>query len=780
MLLTEKSVCVLRRGVGVLLWGALLTMSAAAQTTWTNAGTDALWSTAANWDTAAEPLATDDVILPTPLPSAGSPLTLSAGEVANQLTINGAYTLNGGDLTLTTGDITVAASTTATINTTLIGANGLTKAGTGTLILGGANNYTGATDVNAGTLTLGANNAVNSGAALNVGTGTTVANFNMDTFNQTVSALNFNVHSTSINTVTIGAGKKLTVNGSGALFKIGVAASSARRTNVTFTGGGTLEINNPATGTIVDIGLLAANDSSSDNLTVLDMRNLANFTANVDQFRIGFDYNNGATVRFSNTANTITANAFRIADTNAHNGANSTMYLGAGTNVFNATTFYFGKSKNGATVLFDAADTTGTVTLQGKTGGNATFYIASSEAAATASSLTSTIDLSGHDATIKAGTMWLGRRNDTSSGSATGILLFDQGTMTISTLNAGHRSSSGTSTVSQARGEITLGGGSTTIGTLSLANKSETSLGSATALLTVTGGTLNVNTAFTIASLATGSDPEADASGIVLITGGTVNSSANILEGGSGAVSTITLNGGTLNLNNKNIGDATNPIDTLNLQSGTLQNVAQINGGGAVSKTTAGTLILAGNNTFTGAVNVAEGKLLVNGTHTDAGLYTVSSGATLGGTGAITGNVFVQGLLAPGASIESLNVTGNMSFDASSILEIELNDLDSNIVDLLALTGDLSITSGAQLNFLVTGTPTASEYLFGTYSGNLTGLFSSTSIPAGYDLVQAGGELKLVSAVPEPGTWALLGAGLLVLVGYRRKHKQIYVLLNSL
>lgn len=91
------------------------------------------------------------------------------------------------------------------------------------------------------------------------------------------------------------------------------------------------------------------------------------------------------------------------------------------------------------------------------------------------------------------------------------------------------------------------------------------------------------------------------------LNGGTLTLGADITDGGSG-VSTIVLEGGTLNMQSHAIGGAT-PIDNLDIRSGVLKNVSQINNGGGYTKTTAGTLILDGTNTYGGTTMVADGTL---------------------------------------------------------------------------------------------------------------------------------------------------------------------------
>jgi len=88
--------------------------------------------------------------------------------VGNPITLNGA----GGQTTIRVGDGSAAgASDIATIASVLTGSSGLVKTDLGTLILSGANNYTGATSANAGTLKGGAANVFSAASATTVNAG---------------------------------------------------------------------------------------------------------------------------------------------------------------------------------------------------------------------------------------------------------------------------------------------------------------------------------------------------------------------------------------------------------------------------------------------------------------------------------------------------------------------------------------------------------------------------------------------------------------------------------
>ncbi|WP_438482997.1 beta strand repeat-containing protein [Oleiharenicola lentus] len=73
---------------------------------------------------------------------------------ASVLIEDGTPTITGGTLTIGATGFEVGASRTATVSSVIAGANGLTKAGAGTLVLNGVNTFTGGVNINAGTLRL--------------------------------------------------------------------------------------------------------------------------------------------------------------------------------------------------------------------------------------------------------------------------------------------------------------------------------------------------------------------------------------------------------------------------------------------------------------------------------------------------------------------------------------------------------------------------------------------------------------------------------------------------
>ena len=167
--------------------------SAQATATW-NGTSGATWdTTATNWTgVSGTPWNLNNGTLNTAnFTSTSGNATVSGTVFVN--TIN--YTAGSGSFAIESGTVSVGgsapsisvnASRTLTINITLAGSTDWSKAGAGTLVLAGANTYTGNTTISAGVLNIRHNNAlgatgagngttINSGAALQLSNNITIA-----------------------------------------------------------------------------------------------------------------------------------------------------------------------------------------------------------------------------------------------------------------------------------------------------------------------------------------------------------------------------------------------------------------------------------------------------------------------------------------------------------------------------------------------------------------------------------------------------------------------------
>jgi autotransporter-associated beta strand protein len=206
-------------------------------------------------------------------------------------------------------------------------------------------------------------------------------------------------------------------------------------------------------------------------------------------------------------------------------------------------------------------------------------------------------------------------------------------------------------------------------------------------------------------------------------------------------------------------------------------------GTGGLTKEGAGTLTLSGANTFTGATNVNEGTLIVNGSlAATANDLTVADNAILSGTGSIGTDAVINGDLrigttAANGSVGTLTFTDagapnpGVGFGATGTWLVDLIEGTSSS-DRLVVEGNLSIDPAAILSFnVLTGTPfsTSSIYTIATYGGSLSGAFSGWTDNAVYTI--GGGDYVFsygtgsnsaitLTAVPEPGTLGLLGLAL--------------------
>ena len=196
------------------------------------------------------------------------------------------------------------------------------------------------------------------------------------------------------------------------------------------------------------------------------------------------------------------------------------------------------------------------------------------------------------------------------------------------------------------------------------------------------------------------------------VAGGTFD-----MQGFSERVGDLLLEGGLITATGAGVLSST----SIEVQDGVIQ--ARLAGAAGLTKSSAGTVALNSPNIYTGTTAVSGGTLLVNSSHTGGDAYSVDEGATLGGNGTITAPVLVNGIIALGASIGTLTVSGNVTFGANSHFGIQLSGTTS---DLLAVTGDIDLSAmGNALD--VTGVGTGDSWVIAIYTGTLSGVFESIS-----------------------------------------------------
>ncbi|MER9948491.1 autotransporter domain-containing protein [Mesorhizobium sp. M0047] len=151
---------------------------------------------------------------------------------------------------------------------------------------------------------------------------------------------------------------------------------------------------------------------------------------------------------------------------------------------------------------------------------------------------------------------------------------------------------------------------------------------------------------------------------------------------------------------------------------------AAISGLGTINQIAGNTNLTADSSGFTGATNVSGGRLAVNGSLASS-LVTITGGM-LGGNGTV-GGIAAQsgGIIAPGNSIGTLNVAGNVDQAAGSIYLVELTSTGTS--DFLHAAGTATIDSGALIDVVkLDGAP----YVAGTHytvlqaDGGVTGTYT--------------------------------------------------------
>ena len=193
-----------------------------------------------------------------------------------------------------------------------------------------------------------------------------------------------------------------------------------------------------------------------------------------------------------------------------------------------------------------------------------------------------------------------------------------------------------------------------------------------------------------------------------------------------------------------------------------------INGASKLTKVGAGTLTLTNASVHTGGTAVSAGTLLSNnttGSGTGTGTVSLASGATLGGTGAISGAVTVDGTLAPGNNGVGILTTGAVTLDNSAAIACQISNwtgvAGTGYDQLVAASLNVAATSLAPVTVAVAQAALTNyadidtDFILVQTTGGITG-FDATKFSVN------------TSAFPfGTGTWSVVVSGNNLVLRYR-------------
>ena len=691
-------------GIFLLLSGLFAPQLAQADTgTW--AGTNgATWDiNATNWTgVTGTPWDSSNGLTNTALFSTAANATVSGTVYANTITIDALTTITNGTITLSGSNPTIN-GTNAGINiiySVLAGTNGLTKSGTGLVYLdpgngSAANTFSGDITINGGNLASVRPTSLGDGAgAITINSGGIL---NVDWSTVTRTGL-VTVDAATLR--TLGGSPQLINNGAGFVFQNGAGITTS------LGGSGGLTVNgarsylysaNTYTGATVinaggDLALLYGGALPTNTALELSGVLLANNTNHTVGGLIGASTG----LYYGDAAGTFTVN--KVSGTDTYGGI-----------IQNVGTFI----KDGAGTL-SLTNTTQNTSFPGALTVNNGVLELGGAGRFAAGSYSGAISLSSNSSVLQIATS----TNQTLSGGISGsgsLIKSSTGTLTLSGSNsyAGNTTISGGTLVASSANALGGAAGAVTVNTNGLlkVNANMTRTGTVTvnggelgtdnsSTLTINGGgfVLTGSSAAAAVVLAgssglTVSSPDARLWVQATYTGDTVVNSGTLRLAGDGGIPTNSAvsiaSGAAVNLTsyfaptniNRTIGGLTGAgvlygvggTVTVNKTSGSDTFSGDIQGGQGLIKAGAGTLVLAANNTYSGASLVSGGALALHGNSSSAQI-TVSAAAVLDLRAAPTATT-----------------TGSVSFDPGSSVSVS-GTPSGPTVTLLTASGGISGT----------------------------------------------------------------------------------------